>query len=108
MKLAGTFFLGIALALSAGAQQGEVSFAAQPGRVQVKIGGQVIATYVYEDKKIQRPFFETLKTPDGIQVTRNHPPVAGKIGRASCRERVTISVDDGDCIKTINRITAAH
>ena len=78
MKLAGTFFLGIALALSAGAQQGEVSFAAQPGRVQVKIGGQVIATYVYEDKKIQRPFFETLKTPDGIQVTRNHPPVAGK------------------------------
>jgi len=81
MKLRCTYVLATALALSAGAalaQKGDVKFAAEPGRVQVSIGNQVIATYVYQDNKTLRPFFEHLKTPSGIQVTRNRPPVAGK------------------------------
>ena len=81
MKLSCTFVLATALALSAGAalaQQGNVTFAVESGRVQVSIGSQVIATYVYQDKKTLRPFFEHLKTPSGIPITRNRPPVAGK------------------------------
>ena len=33
---------------------------------------------MYEEQKTLRPFFEHLKTPGGIQVTRNRPPVSGK------------------------------
>jgi hypothetical protein len=81
MKLPGTFVLTTALALCAGAalaQQGDVTLGTEPGRVQISIGSQVIATYVYQDKQTLRPFFEHLKTRGGIQVTRNRPPVAGK------------------------------
>ena len=56
----------------------KVTFDAKPGRVEVSIGSQVVATYIYNDTKTLRPYFEYLKTPGGIQVTRNHPPVAGK------------------------------
>jgi hypothetical protein len=56
----------------------KIGFDANPGRVEVSLGRQVIATYVYNDPKTHRPFFEHLRTPSGVQVTRNHPPVAGK------------------------------
>lgn len=39
--------------------------------------GKPIATYVMKDSAIPRPYFKNLKTPDGIQVTRNHPPIEG-------------------------------
>lgn len=38
---------------------------------------QQVARYVFQDEKIPRPYFADVKTPDGIQVTRNHPPVEG-------------------------------
>jgi hypothetical protein len=37
-----------------------------------------VATFVYNDPKISRPYFAHVHAPDGTQVTRNHPPVAGK------------------------------
>lgn len=55
-----------------------VDFAARKGQLDVTVGGQVVATYVYDDAKTLRPFFHTLKTPSGVQVTRNHPPIEGK------------------------------
>ncbi len=36
-----------------------------------------VASFVFDDPKILRPYFCNLKTLDGVQVTRNHPPVAG-------------------------------
>lgn len=39
---------------------------------------QPVATYVFRDDKVLRPHFKGLHAPGGIQVTRNHPPVAGQ------------------------------
>jgi hypothetical protein len=55
-----------------------VHFATKATGVEVSIGGQVVANYVFGDSKTLRPYFEQVKTPNAIQVTRNHPPVAGK------------------------------
>src|SRR6185295_6617177 len=44
----------------------------------ITCGGRAIATYVWRDEKILRPYFKNVCTLDGLQVTRNHPPIAGK------------------------------
>lgn len=40
--------------------------------------GKPVASYRWKDADIRRPFFFHLHAPDGSQVTRNHPPIAGK------------------------------
>ena len=52
-------------------------FESGEGRVDVLIGSQRVAQYVYGDKEILRPFFHAVTTPAGRQVTRNHPPKEG-------------------------------
>jgi hypothetical protein len=47
----------------------------KPDRVIITDGSQPVATYVFRDDKILRPYFAHLHAPGGIQVTRNHPPV---------------------------------
>ena len=47
----------------------------EPARVIVTDGGRPMATYVFRDDKILRPYFANVHAPGGIQVTRNHPPV---------------------------------
>lgn len=41
---------------------------------QITIGGKPFASYVFQNDRIHRPFFANVKAPNGIQVTRNHPP----------------------------------
>lgn len=53
-----------------------VAFQQKPGNLFITIGGNPFATYVYEDSTITRPYFAHVKTPCGIQATRNHPPQA--------------------------------
>lgn len=48
-----------------------------PGRVEMLNGGDSIATYVYLDPEIPRPYFAHMHGPGGVQVSRNHPPVEG-------------------------------
>ena len=55
-----------------------VGFESRDGQVDVLVAGRVVATYVYQDAKTHRPYFKDVKTPSGIRVTRNHPPVEGK------------------------------
>ena len=55
-----------------------VEFQRQPGKLHISIEGNPFATYVYFDEKIPRPYFMEVKTPSGLQVTRNHPPVPGQ------------------------------
>lgn len=55
-----------------------VGFRTTPGEVAVTVSGKPIASYFHADDKIRRPYFAHVKSPGGIQVTRNHPPVAGK------------------------------
>jgi len=51
-----------------------VSFKQKPGKLFIFIDDDPFATYVYEDSAITRPYFAHVKTPCGIQATRNHPP----------------------------------
>jgi len=55
-----------------------VSFELKPGDIQILADGQPLATYVFQDEKISRPYFAHVRAPGGIPVTRNHPPVSGK------------------------------
>jgi hypothetical protein len=55
-----------------------VGFLIKPGEVVLTVSGKPVATYVYSDEQIRRPYFAHVKSPGGIQVTRNHPPIAGK------------------------------
>ncbi len=65
-------------ALCANADVPQVAFTQQPGKVLVTIAGQPVATYVYADEEITRPYFAHVRAPGGVQVTRNHPPIEGK------------------------------
>lgn len=44
----------------------------------IKVDGKPFAQYRWKDADIRRPFYYHLHAPDGVQVTRNHPPVEGK------------------------------
>ena len=59
-------------------QEGKLGFRKVEGAIKVEFGGRPVATYVYADKRIRRPYFAHARAPDGTQVTRNHPPVKGK------------------------------
>ena len=47
-------------------------------RIVVHIDDDPVATFVYRDPDISRPYFAHLRTADGTQVTRNHPPIPGQ------------------------------
>ena len=55
-----------------------VGFVIKPGEVVLTVSGKPVATYIHADEQIRRPYFAHVKTPGGTQVTRNHPPIAGK------------------------------
>jgi hypothetical protein len=54
-----------------------VRFARHADRLEIKVDDAPMATYVFRDDKILRPYFAHLRAPNGLPVTRNHPPVAG-------------------------------
>lgn len=56
----------------------EVGFKLQPTELQITIDGAPFASYYTPGKRIPRPYFAHVKTPAGIQVTRNHPPIEGR------------------------------
>ncbi|MBC8872260.1 MAG: sulfatase-like hydrolase/transferase, partial [Planctomycetes bacterium] len=55
-----------------------VGFRTKPGELVLTVSDEPVATYVFSDEQIRRPYFAHVKSPGGIQVTRNHPPVIGK------------------------------
>lgn len=56
----------------------EFAFTEQPDRLVITHAARPVAHFVFKDDKILRPYFAHVHTPDGIQVTRTHPPAAGK------------------------------
>jgi hypothetical protein len=54
---------------------GRVGLTEKSGSVDIAIDGKSVAIYVPGDERTHRPYFKDVKTPSGIQVTRNHPPV---------------------------------
>ncbi len=59
------------------ADEPRLSFTETEGQVAINAGDLSIASYVYSDVNILRPYFVHVKTPNGVQVTRNHPPQSG-------------------------------
>ena len=55
-----------------------VSFHKGSGELVVKVNDAPIASYVYHDANIRRPYFAHVKAPGGTQISRNHPPVPGQ------------------------------
>ena len=63
-----------------GARHGSATdFAVDPqsDRLVITDAGQPVATYVFRDERIPRPYFAHVHAPGGIRVTRNHPPIQG-------------------------------
>jgi putative heme-binding domain-containing protein len=51
------------------------SFVEQKDRLRISLGGQPIVDFVFRDEEIQRPYFANARLTNGVQVTRNHPPI---------------------------------
>jgi hypothetical protein len=68
------------VAVSARGASGDsrVSFERREGQLDIRIDGRPFARYVWSDPKILRPYFADLRAPNGTQVTRNNPPIAGQ------------------------------
>jgi hypothetical protein len=77
LKLFTAAVLMLSCLAPATAAERTVQFALQPDRLEIKVGDAPLATYVFRDDKILRPYFAHLRAPNGIQVTRNHPPIEG-------------------------------
>lgn len=62
-----------------GSARGEslVSFEPKEGSLQIKVDGKPLATYVWQDRDVMRPYFAHVHAPNGKQVTRNNPPIDG-------------------------------
>ena len=58
-------------------EAGPVAFKKESDSVQIVVGDRPVATYVFRDEQVPRPYFHSVCAPDGTQVTRNHPPVEG-------------------------------
>jgi hypothetical protein len=55
----------------------QITFEAAADRLQIRIGGEPLAIYVYRDETVRRPYFAHVHAPGGIPITRAFPPVAG-------------------------------
>jgi hypothetical protein len=56
----------------------KVAFTKSADQLAITVDGRPLATYVFRDAKISRPYFAHLKAPGGTQISRNHPPIQGK------------------------------
>lgn len=69
--------LALLLTTEARAENREFSIAKGDHQLQVSLGLQVVARYVFRDEAIPRPYLCDVTTADGTPVTRNNPPREG-------------------------------
>lgn len=75
-----------------------LNIAAASGALDIRQGDKLLATYVYCDQDILRPYFTNLHAPDGLRITRNHPPKTGadSIDHADMHPGVWLAFGDID------------
>lgn len=56
----------------------DFAFEEKADRLIITDGGQPVATYVFSDEQITKPYFMHVHAPGGVRVTRNQPPITGK------------------------------
>ncbi|MGE0756061.1 MAG: DUF6807 family protein [Pirellulaceae bacterium] len=54
-----------------------IAFTVRDDRLEITAGTAPVATYVFRDPVIPRPYFAHLFAPGGLQVSRHHPPRPG-------------------------------
>ncbi|MDA1180541.1 MAG: PmoA family protein, partial [Planctomycetota bacterium] len=59
-------------------QSHDVDFKLHPGQLEIVVDKKPFANYFFQSEETPRPFFANVKTPSGIQATRNHPPIQDK------------------------------
>jgi len=69
--------LCVAISVSVTAAEHRVAFESRGDSLLIRVDDQPLATYVYRDAEILRPYFKDVCAPGGIQVTRHHPPREG-------------------------------
>lgn len=57
----------------------DLQFRLGTDEVVIESGDVELATYRFHDDQIPRPYFHTVRTPAGVQVTRHHPPQPGDL-----------------------------
>lgn len=74
-----TFFWVIGILASVTDHRAAADLAVEPKAdcLVITDRGQPVATYVFRNDKIPRPYFANVHAPGRIQVTRNHPPIPG-------------------------------
>ena len=81
MKLQITVLMAITIILvtlsHAAPQMPHIDFIAKPRMIEIKAEGQPVATYVYSDPHISRPYFKDLHAPGSVRVSRHHPQREG-------------------------------
>jgi nicotinamidase-related amidase/type 1 glutamine amidotransferase len=70
-------FSFLSVSIADDAEPTSVSFSTENGSLRIKIGNVDVATYVYQDSKVPRPYFTRVRTLSGQEVTRHHPPREG-------------------------------
>ena len=58
-------------------ERSEVTLVRAGDQLQIKLGGDPLATYVFRDETVLRPYFTHLYAPGAVPVTRRFPPVEG-------------------------------
>jgi hypothetical protein len=59
------------------ADEAEFAVESHDDRLVITAGSQPVASYVFRDEKILRPYFAQVHAPGGVRVTRKHPPEKG-------------------------------
>jgi hypothetical protein len=78
MSARGVLLLGLMLMVPVPVHaQSPVTFCSKDGALHIQVDRKPFATYVWGDRNVRRPYFAHLHAPNGKQVTRTHPPVAG-------------------------------
>jgi hypothetical protein len=77
MKFAAAFVFAFNIGLCAACWAAEplapIDFEREDGQIAILSAGKPVATFVFEDPEIPRPYFANLHAPGGVQISRRHP-----------------------------------
>jgi hypothetical protein len=106
-----TAVAGLAIPSGLRAAEHRVTFESQENAVLIRADNRPLATYVYRDPEILRPYFKDVCAPGGVQVTRHHPPREGvdPLDHATMHPGLWLAFGDlGGADFWRNKATVAH
>jgi hypothetical protein len=73
-------FIVLSLTHAIAAENSKLEFHKSNNQLSIQLDGKSIATYVWNDPEIPRPYFSNVKTRNGIRITRQYPtdPIVNK------------------------------